>query len=346
MLHGIFGLIGNPVKGSRSPRLFGAAYGGKYPYELIEGEDFETSWGRFEAEFDAVNVTAPFKEMAFRKVASMPEGVVSVPVAKIGAANLLVKRPGVVIEASKLEKKQEGVIEAPYLEKKQGGVIGAANLLVKKPGGVIEAHNSDFCGVVLSIAEAYLPGITAECYRQYGDKGYIKVHQAANQLLPGLFPEAPQALVVGCGGAGKAAAVAAAELGFRTAIMNRTPEKARAFAESLPEYGFLPVPLSDFKGALRECDLVIYTLPTSIPALGELTEEDFAGDNPYSGAPSKVIIEANYKSPSFDEAIKSRIEDAGAQYVPGTRWHLYQALTGYGIMTGEMPDIAALFAAV
>ena len=34
-----FGIIGNPVVGSMSPRLFAAAYGGRWPYELIEGAD-------------------------------------------------------------------------------------------------------------------------------------------------------------------------------------------------------------------------------------------------------------------------------------------------------------------
>ena len=43
-----FGLIGNPVSGSKSPDLFKAAYGGKFPYDLIEEPDFETagSWAQ------------------------------------------------------------------------------------------------------------------------------------------------------------------------------------------------------------------------------------------------------------------------------------------------------------
>ena len=104
------------------------------------------------------------------------------------------------------------------------------------------------------------------------------------------------------------------------------------------------ITVSDFRGSVRECDLVIYSLPVPVPALGELSAGDFEGDNPYSGAPSKVVIEANYKCPSFGPEIKAVMESAGAQYVPGTNWHLFQALAGYGIMTGETPDIAALFA--
>ena len=63
-----FGIIGDPVKGSRSPAIFKAGYDGKYDYDLIEGSDFEKSCNRFLSEYKAVNVTAPFKENAFRKV--------------------------------------------------------------------------------------------------------------------------------------------------------------------------------------------------------------------------------------------------------------------------------------
>ena len=56
-----FGLIGNPVAGSLSPRLFEAAYGGRYAYDLIEGAVFDTSWQRFLDDYDGINITAPFK---------------------------------------------------------------------------------------------------------------------------------------------------------------------------------------------------------------------------------------------------------------------------------------------
>jgi Shikimate 5-dehydrogenase len=54
-----FGLIGNPVAGSLSPRLFEAAYGGRYTYDLIEGAEFAASWQRFLDEYDGINITAP-----------------------------------------------------------------------------------------------------------------------------------------------------------------------------------------------------------------------------------------------------------------------------------------------
>ena len=62
-----FGLIGHPIARSLSPGLFKAAYNGKYPYELIQGEDFDASYQRFMDEFAGINVTAPFKELAYAK---------------------------------------------------------------------------------------------------------------------------------------------------------------------------------------------------------------------------------------------------------------------------------------
>ena len=59
-----FGLIGHPIAHSLSPALFKAAFGGRYTYDLIEEEDFEKAYGRFLEEYDAINVTAPFKESA------------------------------------------------------------------------------------------------------------------------------------------------------------------------------------------------------------------------------------------------------------------------------------------
>ena len=287
-----FGLIGYPIADSGSPRLFEAAYGGRYSYDLIEGDVFEDSYGRFLKEYDAINVTAPFKEKAFA-------------------------------QALALTKDGLGALSGPCLK------TGATNLMVKTQGGMM-AYNTDFTGIILSVAEALFPGIIQSCYSIYGDRAYIKVHQYVKENLDELYPLKPQALVVGCGGAGKAAAVAAAEMGFSTTIMNRTREKARDIALSLPEYSFLDYPIEGFVEAFRECDLVIYTLPVPIPAIASLKEEDLAG------APPKVILEANYKTPAFDEGF---IKSAGARYIPGSKWLLYQALTGYGLMTGNPPDL-------
>ena len=303
-----YGLIGDPISKSKSPALFGAAYkgqeqpdGGEYSYDLIEGADFEASFRRFMDEYAAVNVTAPFKEQAYAKVEELAElgkGVVSGPVARIGAANLLVKT-------------SEG----------------------------IAAHNSDFTGIVTAIAEAYYPGIVEEFIKEYGERFFIKIHQFFLMSLSRRFFQQPQALIVGCGGAGRAAAVAAAELGFGTVLMNRTLEKAQALAEDMPEYEFFADPITDFKESVKECDLVIYTLPVALPEIAEFSADDFAQKG---ACDNKVIMEANYKNPSFDETARAKLAAADGIYISGERWLLYQALTGYPFMTGLTPDLKAM----
>lgn len=253
MRHSRFGLIGHPIAHSLSPALFKAGYEGRYPYELIEGENFEESYRKFLEEYDGINVTAPFKELAFAK------------------ADIL---------SSECES------------------VGATNLLVKTPQGV-KAFNSDFLGVRMWLEE-----VAAE-----------------------VLTEKISVLIVGLGGAGKAAAAAAESLGMKVVRMNRTvrDEKTR--------------PLDDFKECFREADIIIYNIPTAIQALNELTDKDFTPGKP------KFIMEANYKAPSFGKEILAKMQTANplARYTGGKTWLLYQAVTGYEIFTGEKPDLAGMY---
>lgn len=248
-----FGLIGHPIAHSLSPALFKAGYEGRYPYELIEGENFEESYRKFLEEYDGINVTAPFKELAFAK------------------ADIL----------------------SPECES-----VGATNLLVKTPQGV-KAFNSDFLGVRMWLEE-----VAAE-----------------------VLSEKISVLIVGLGGAGKAAAAAAESLGIKVVRMNRTvrDEKTR--------------PLDDFKECFKEADIIIYNIPTAIQALNELTDKDFTPGKP------KFILEANYKDPSFGKEILAKMQTANplARYTGGKTWLLYQAVTGYEIFTGEKPDLAGMY---
>ena len=233
-----FGLIGHPVAGSFSPKLFEAAYGGRYPYDLIEGAEFGASWQRFLDEYDGINITAPFKEFAFRAVDALSD---------------------------------------------DARLCGAVNLAVKTPAGIV-GYTTDVAGVVLAVREAGLP--------------------------------VSETLVVGCGGAGRAAAVAALRLGCRVTLANRTPSRAASLAEEL---GCEWIPAENL--AALSPDLVIYTVPGPMDGF-----PDF---------PEAIILEANYRTPC--------LEGRGKAYISGLRWLLYQAVAGYEIFTGETPDADAMF---
>lgn len=247
-----FGLIGHPIAHSLSPALFKAGFDGRYPYELIETEDFEEAYDRFVEGYDGINVTAPFKESAFAKADILSE---------------------------------------------ECKAVRATNLLVKTPEG-IKAYNSDFRGVRMWLEERH-------------------------------FDFTPTALIVGLGGAGKAAAAAAGSLGMKVLMMNRTQFDADI------------LPLTDFCRYFRRADIIIYNIPAAIPQLEELTEDDFRGGKECR---AKHILEANYRNPSFDANLLQKMSKANplAEYTSGRTWLLYQAATGYEIFTGETPDLAKM----
>ena len=256
-----FGIIGDPISHSMSPRLFTAAYHGRYPYDLIEGSGFDASWDRFLREYDGINVTAPFKENAFRAVDRLSEAA-----ARIGAVNLVVKTT-------------EGT----------------------------KGYNSDYDGVLLAIRET-------------------------------LSHPAGKALVIGCGGAGKAAAAAALDLGYELTLANRNAARAIALAQSFdPAGGISVIPLSDLRDALSEADLILYTIPDPLDGYPpEAIREILSARN----SPA-CLLEANYRNPLFDVSLPDN-----CTYISGRRWLFHQAAAGYVRFTGEVPDLDAIAAAL
>ena len=238
-----FALIGFPVAGSLSPRLFEAAYGGRYPYDLIEEPAFETAWERFLAGYDGCNVTAPFKQDAFKRVNHLSDNALA---------------------------------------------TGAVNL-VTRSGKETRGYNTDVEGVAGAVREAGYP--------------------------------VSEALIVGAGGAARAAAVAALRLGCRVTLANRTYSKAAVLADTL---GCQVLPLADLDSLTP--DLVVYTIPGSVPLT--LPTEIFR---------EAVVLEAEYKHPVLAD-VPCRA------YLGGRRWLLWQAVAGYELFTGEQPDVKKMSA--
>jgi len=240
------GIIGNPVKQSQSPRLFREIFAerpdilSRYSYDLIEESDFRKAFERFDRDYYAVNVTAPFKANAFR------------------AAD----------KASPLCTQ-----------------AGAANILYHKDGRVI-ADNAD-CLAVKQILE----GLPCDIFSS-------------------------RVLVIGCGGAGRAAITAAMAAGAKVTVINRTLTTAENFAESLHQYYDSEIGIHRMETLpeeVRKADIIVYALPTAIP---ELKECDFTGH---------TVLEAKY----YDTSIKPA---PVMTYIPGTEWLRLQALATYHIL--------------
>lgn len=264
-----FGLIGKGTASSKSPDLFKAAYGGRYAYDLLDGEDFDALYERFLKEYTAVNVTAPFKERALAKA----------------------------------DRAEEAAL-----------LCGAANMLLKDENGKVVADNSDFEGVTLSIMSAYaVAGIDVDDEEGFAD-----------------FLADRAALIVGCGGAGQAAAAAAVTLGYgRTVLINRTKAKAEALKKHLMEFyddlgdEELEVrDLSDFEKEFKTADLVIYTLPVKLDTDLSRIEQ----------MPEKLVLEACYSNPWLEQW-KDRFN-----YISGLNWLYNQAVVAYEGFTSEEPD--------
>lgn len=240
-----FGLIGHPISHSKSPELFYRYHPGTNDkYDLIETPDFDEAISIFKREYDAINITAPFKERGF-------------------------------MVADTLERECE--------------LCGATNLL-KKVNGEIRGYNTDIYGVYRTIAK-------------YSGEA--------------LFGQS--ALIIGCGGAGKAAAIAMAKLGCKVTIANRNTHKAELFAERLISIGGYnqidAVSIDKIPAIAGLYDFIIYTLPI---AIDEIASVDFSG---------KTILEANYRDPHISPDMIKKT----TLYISGKEWLLNQAISAWDI---------------
>lgn len=236
------GIIGNPVSHSQSPKLFAELCPGQGTYDKIEEPDFEKAYARFLSDYDAVNVTMPFKELAYYKC-----------------------KPG-----------SDAV-----------RTIKAVNILKKESDKVV-GYNSDYLGV----------------------RDILEKDGAAGKSL----------LVVGCGGAAKAAAVAAVDAGCKVAMTNRSYEKCYSFVR----HSNLDIDVIELKDvSLARFEYVIYAIPAP---LEELSGWNFAG---------KRVLEANYANP----CLSGRVVADGGEYIEGIVWLRAQAVAGFRIMLLTLPDI-------
>lgn len=159
---------------------------------------------------------------------------------------------------------------------------GASNLL-KKEGGKVHAYNTDYLGVRRVIEER-------------GFKGDV--------------------LVVGCGGAAKAAALAAVDAGHNVFVANRDEQRAVSFVAAIIGRGpalMLATGLGMIPAVLPSVSMVIYCVPVTLPQLNDGT---LAG---------KTLFEANYRSPQYSAG-------HSYEYIPGEVWLAAQGDESFRLM--------------
>ncbi|HEX2463879.1 MAG TPA: type I 3-dehydroquinate dehydratase [Thermoanaerobaculia bacterium] len=256
----LYGIVGNPVAHSLSPRLHNGAYRAlgiaalfvpfgpssfaDFWLEVIEGNVL----GAF-APLVGLSITAPYKSAA-----AAVAGALSPLAQSIDSANTLVLREGV----------WEGETTDPQ------GVIGA-----------LEAA--------------------------------------------GIEPRGRRAAVVGCGGAGRAAAAGLKRAGAETVLVNRTVETGVAVA------GALELPFE----ALAEFDPARWDIVVNATSLGHSAGDALAFD-PERLAPGAAVVDLVYGE--HPTALLDRVRELGMVGVDGREVLLHQGMDQFRLMTGrELP---------
>lgn len=169
------------------------------------------------------------------------------------------------------------------------GSIGVANTVVVDPDGLI-GHNTDGYGAALALIEG------------------------------GVKPKEHRFLILGAGGAAKAAAHELVGKGAKVTIANRSLEKAKELAETL-NCGLCSFDETEISEAAGEADVIVScvsTLERIIPKASIRKEH--------------IILDANYY------AMSALVEDAigaGSEVVDGMEWLLHQGVKAFEIFTSQ-----------
>jgi 3-dehydroquinate dehydratase/shikimate dehydrogenase len=257
----LFGIVGNPVSHSLSPRLHNGAYAAlgipalylpfgppafaDFWLEVVE-DDLFTAAG---FPLQGLSVTAPFKSSA---------------VAVAGAASPLAH------------------------------AIDSVNTLTLGDG-VWEGETTDPNGVVGALDAA------------------------------GVEVAGSRAAVIGCGGAGRAAAAGLAAKGSRVTLFNRTVETGERVAAAL-HLDFSP---------LEDLDPARFDIAVNATSLGHGADDDLAFD-PERQESGAAVVDLVYGGEAT--ALLRRAQEHGSVVVDGREVLLFQAVDQFRLMTGrEMP---------
>ena len=195
-------------------------------------------------------------------------------------------------------------------------ILGSANIIISTNGKLC-SYNTDYFGVKNTL-EAFLPA-AGNTGTQFCAPEDAHPH-LRNTVAKFCTPEKLTALVVGAGGAGKAAALAVKDMGMEVYFANRSSSAAKPFAQKI---GAEFVSLDHIPLLLPKADILVYNLSMEIDPLKGVS---LAG---------KIVFEANYAHPNL-ACKESKI------YIDGRYWLYNQAIPAFRLFTGEEPDTTAM----
>jgi len=136
----------------------------------------------------------------------------------------------------------------------------------------------------------------------------------------GMDPAGLRALVLGAGGAGRAAVAALSRSGGRITIANRTDKTAE---ECAADFRCDWIPFARWKERLDSFDLLVNTVPLPDAEAGKAALP-----------PGLAVLDALYADRPFAGAARRR----GCRYIPGEEWLYGQALASCRLWNGSGPD--------
>lgn len=175
----------------------------------------------------------------------------------------------------------------PHLDEvsEEAKAIGAVNLVINS-NGKLKGYNTDYIGVVKAVEET------------------------------GLQLKGRNALILGAGGAARAAAYALVSEGATLFISNRTKQKAEALAA---RFGGVAIPYKELKDVHREFAVTISAL---------LPEVQFCWD-----CRCDLFLDANYRSSKMARLARSK----GLRVITGERWLIHQAMANFRLFYDHEP---------
>ncbi len=192
---------------------------------------------------------------------------------------------------------------------------GAANTLVRERGGW-RAANTD----VPAVREALARGLAV------AGRGDGSARSLAGR----------RALVLGTGGAARAAAWAVLAVEGRVTVAGRDEAAARALAA---HFGCEAAPLA--RAGEVEHDLLVHATPVGSPAAPAGSPASLVP--PEWLRPGTLVLDAVYRP--IRTALLAAAHARGATPVPGAEWFVRQAALQFRLFTGQAPDEALLRAA-
>jgi shikimate dehydrogenase len=169
-------------------------------------------------------------------------------------------------------------------------LIDAVNVVVVRDGHLI-GYNTDFIGVI----------------------GALEVNK-----IP---PEKQRVLVLGAGGAGRAAVFGLQRLGMDVSLVNRSLEHALDVGMRLQTQ---VIQVDGIEKAVREADIIVSCLPNKVAMIDAAWLHE-----------GQVVMDANYAS----SAILKKARSKGCKVIGGKDWLWAQALPSFELMVGQQAPV-------